>query len=459
MVRFAVLKFGGSNFKSVNDIKHVVSILSSLKEVSKDTRYIIVVSALYGITDKLVNALKNLQDLEVDDFLHELYEYHRNFLGSNDERLKSVIFSIEDFLRGAKLIGRVPDFVYDTVVSHGERCSAYVLSEIFRRNGLDFSLIDPKDFIVTDGKFGGATIILERTEENILTNMDKWQMNDVIVPGFYGASPNGDITILGRGGSDYTAAALGYCLRAEYVALFKDVPGFLTGDPRAVSRPFLVSALSYDEADELSYFGAKVLHYNAVDPLRLRDIPLYICDVTNGFNLNKCTRIVPEKTKVNYCVKSISSSRDIAIVQFKGRNLGRVPGVLGEIAKAVANMGINIKFVITSQTCISLIVSRNDGERVMKLAESLRLNEIEEVTFKHDKALIAVVGEGLLDHHGIASRIFKAVADARINVEMISAGASEVALYFIVPEEAEIEAVRRVHDEFWGGSEYDKNDR
>ncbi|ODN30486.1 aspartate kinase [Fervidobacterium thailandense] len=458
-MKFAILKFGGSNFKSVGDVQHVISILTSLKKSSQDMRYVVVVSALYGVTDKLVNALRNLRDIEINNFLDDLYKFHRNFLGNDDDKLRSIVFSIEGFLLGAQLIGRVPDFVYDTVVSHGERCSAYVLSEIFRKNGLDFSLMDPKDFIVTDGKFGGATIILERTEENILANVDKWISNDVIVPGFYGASPSGDITILGRGGSDYTATALGYCLRAEYVALFKDVPGFLTGDPRAVSCPSLVSTLSYDEADELSYFGAKVLHYNAVDPLRLRNIPLYICDVTNGFDLNRCTRIVPEKTKVDSCVKSISSSRDIAIVQFKGRNLGRVPGVLGEIARAVASAGINIKFVITSQTCISLIVSRKDGERVMKLAESLRLNEIEEVTFKHDKALIAVVGEGLLDHHGIASRIFKAVADGGINVEMISAGASEVSLYFIVPEEAEVEAVRRVHDEFWGGSQDGENDR
>lgn len=450
-MRFRVAKFGGSNLKTPDDLMKVAHIIETL--CTPDSRLVVVVSALHSVTDRLLDAINGIRTLDIGGFLTELYEMHARFLGRDDDELHALVFSLQETLQAVKLLGKTPDFARDAVVSHGERCSALLLSKVLNElpcaREVPFVLRWPERFIFTDGRFGNGTVILEKTRDAVLQEINSWEAANSVVPGFYGVSNSGDVVTLGRGGSDYTATALGYCLDAEFVVLFKDVHGFMTGDPRMTTSPRTVSALSYDEADELSYFGAKVLQNNAVEPLRLKSLPLYICNVENGFSESSCTKVVGEKFRTQSCIKSISSSRDIAVVQFKGRNLGRVPGVLGEISSAVAKRGINIKFVITSQTSICLVISKDDLEVTAGVAESLRLPEVEEIVFKTDKALVAVVGEGLLDSHGIASRIFKAVASGGVNVEMISAGASDVALYFIVQASDEQTAVRLVHDEFF----------
>ncbi len=456
-----VVKFGGSNFKNSQSYSEVIAKIREILEFEKEKTLVLVVSAVYGVTDRLVNAVNNFQNLDVRTFLHELYDLHASLLVMNNggnsheieeelRELENKVFELEKIFNAVKLLHKVPDFAKDLIISYGERLNAYVLQKLLQREGLDFELRMPEEWIITDGKFGNASVLLEPTKHLIEKRLDDWKNNHSIVPGFYGVSKDGDVTLLGRGGSDYTATVLAYALDANYVVLFKDVNGFLSGDPKIVENPILLEKLSYDELEELSYFGAKIVHSNAVEPLKNRSIPLYVCSFSGSFNLQKCTLVSNEKHRSERCVKSVSFTDDVAIVQFFGANLGRVPGVLGEISKSMAQFGLNIKFVITSQTAINLIVSKKDLPEVMRVAETLRLREIEKISYRTDKALVAVVGYGLLDTHGIAAKVFGALSKGEINVDMISAGASEVSMYFLVDAQKVKDAVRMVHTELFG---------
>lgn len=471
--RFQIIKIGGSILDSPESLVDISKIIVSLKnKIFKDHQLVIVVSALKGITNKLIEALKNITNLNIDSFLNDIHNYHLKFANFTEEDMyliKEEIYSLKNLLYASKMIGRVPDFVYDKVVSSGERWSAVIMEKLLLEYGMKFKIAYPENFLITDGRYGNSSVLLEKSKSALAESISEWQSGDFIVPGFYGKSvTNGDITILGRGGSDYTATSLGYCLDADSVILVKDVLGFLTGDPKITPNAKIVRMLNYEEADELSYFGSKVLHHSAVEPLRLKSIPLYICSIEDLKKLESYESLLDNRINFTVikdysegnelehirdytanCIKSVSMTNDIAIVQFKGHNFGRVPGILGEIASRVALSGVNIKFVITSQTSINLIISMSDLDKVLKLSESLKLKEIEEIKFKKDKVLIAVVGEGLLDAHGIASKIFGAVSRGGINVEMISAGASDVSIYFITDSKDGEKAFKLVHKEFF----------
>ncbi len=444
--RFLVLKFGGSNFKDFECYSEVKRKIGEVEEVFKDKHLVIVVSAAFGTTDKLLHALYNFRDQKVDSIIDEIYEFHLQVLNNRtDGYFESLFERIRELLTVVRILNKVPPFLKDEFLSHGEQINAYTLLKFIEDEDSRFELKDAGEWIITDGKFGNSTVLLEKTKEKIQSEINRWNGVHSIVPGFYGRSVEGDVTLLGRGGSDYTATTLGYSLDAEAVFLFKDVNGFLSCDPKVAESPYIVKSMSYDEADELSYFGAKVLQYNSIEPLRKSSIPLYVCSFDGVFDLNRCTRISDDKHVTESCVKSISYTDDVAVVQFKGRNLGRVPGVLGEISSKIAHGGVNIKFVITSQTSINLIVSKSALSDVLRIAETIRLDDIDEISYKIDKALIALVGHGMLDKHGIAAKVFSVLADNGINVEMISAGSNEVSFYLIIDRKDLEVSLRAIH--------------
>lgn len=440
-----VVKFGGSNLKSRNDLFKILEVARMYRQ-----NLIVVVSAAYGVTNQLIDAVSKIGELDVDGFLNSLYEKYRSFLGKDDEELKSRVFEIKNVLLGSKLLGEVPLQIQDFIVSHGERCSSLMLTKFFIENGFSCEEALPEQFgLITDGRFGNATVDLELSRENALKFFKKDK--NYVVPGFYGLH-DGRFTILGRGGSDYTATCLAYCLDAERVDLYKDVSGFMTCDPKHVESVKPVRHLSYDEAAELSYFGAKILHHATVEPLRKKGIPLYIFNINQFRSIDEPDTIITANgSTTEDIVKSISFTDDIAVVQFKGSNVGRVPGLLGQIASTFGSENINIKSVVTSQTSINVLISRQDLERSKKNVSKLSIPEVEQIDFKTNISLIATVGNGLLQKHGIAARIFSAVSKEQINVQMISAGASEVTMYFIVNITDRDKALRAIHREFFGG--------
>ncbi len=443
-MKSVVLKFGGSNLRSKSDLGKILSVVKMYQDP-----LIIVVSAAYGVTNQLIDLLRNPASIDVSKFLNQLYSTYKDFLANDDEDLRERVFSIENFLHAVKLMNKVPDFVYDLIVSHGERCSSLMLTKWLNRNGIEcYEGLPEKIGLVTDGKFKNASIDLEKSETNLKKLLEPGK--NYVIPGFYGIHED-HVTILGRGGSDYTATAIAYCVDAKRVDLYKDVPGFMTCDPKFVTGVKPVKSLNYDEAAELSYFGAKILHHASVDPLRKKSIPLYIFNIHNFVSIDQPDTIIwSNGTCTNRVVKSISFTDDIAVVQFKGTNVGRVPGILGQIASTFGNEGLNIKSVVTSQTSINLLISSQDIDKFKKASKRINISEIEEINYKTGISLIAVVGNGILQKYGIAARVFMAVSKKDINVEMISAGASDVTMYFIVNISDRTAALQAIHDEFFG---------
>ncbi len=446
-----VLKFGGSNLRRRSDLSTILEVIRMYNEP-----FVIVVSALNGVTNSLINAVKNIRTLDVDGFLSHLYSTYHDFLGEEFTPLKERVYQIRNMLIGTQLIGEVPDFVHDYVVSHGERCSSLLLTEYLNKMGLNFEEALPEQFgLVTDGKFNGASVDLTISERN-LKGYFKEDRN-YVVPGFYGMYEN-KVTILGRGGSDYSATCIAYCIDAKRVDLYKDVSGFMTSDPKIVSGVKSVEKLNYDEAAELSYFGAKILHHAAVDPVRKKKIPLYVYNINSFTSLeNPDTIISSDAFVTESIVKSISFTDDVAIIQFKGSNVGRVPGILGFIASTLGNEGVNIKSVVTAQTSINVLISSHDVERCQRITSRMKIAEVEDICYKTGISLIAAVGDGILKRHGVAARIFSAVSKQCVNVEMISAGASDVTTYFIVNSEDREKALKAIHEEFFGGDVFERH--
>lgn len=440
-----ILKFGGSSLTSRSDLSRILRVVESYNRP-----FIAVVSAASGVTNRIISALCNIQELNVDSFLKELYLTYKGLIGTDHEGLRDRVYQIKEMLMGAKLIGEAPDFIFDHIVSHGERCSSFATTCFFQEHGLECEEALPEDFgLVAKGRFGNATIDLKASERNLKSyfKADK----SYVVPGFY-AIDEGRIKLLGRGGSDYSATSIAYCLDAEHVALYKDVSGFMTCDPKHVANVKPVRDLNYDEAAELSYFGAKILHHAAVDPVRKKNIPLYIYNINSFSSIdNPDTVISTNSSSDGADIRSISFTDDISVIQFKGTNVGRVPGLLGQIASSFGSHGINIKSVVTSQTSINVLISRQDVPRCRKITDKMSISEVEYIRYKTDISLIAAVSDKLLKTHGIAARMFSAVSEEHINVEMISAGASEVTIYFIVKLRDRDRALKAIYREFFGG--------
>ncbi|MBK3517847.1 aspartate kinase [Carboxylicivirga marina] len=451
-----VAKFGGSNLKKKEDIQKLVRVIKTYNRPM-----VIVVSAFYGITNHLIQSMDEVKQDESNieklaRFLRELKEEAilENFDDKHwqDKTLNAVQSRIKElsrYLTGIHYIGDVPEFVEDVVLSYGERLSSLVLTNILQSNGIDAEEALPEQMpLVTDGEFGNATVDFEVSSANVQNYLSGNKV--YVVPGFYGVSLQGKVTLLGRGGSDYSAAALARCLNAESLDVWKDVDGFMSADPKLVDAPQRITHLSYAEAAELSYFGASILHPRTVEPLKEVGIPIHIGNI-DAFDGSVAPRTMVHgiETVSDCIVKSVTYSDDFCILKLRGAGVGLKKGILAKVTAALDKAGINIKSVVTSQIVINLLLSAKDIKRAYKIVEELELSAITELIASEQISTIAVVGEGLLDRPGVAGRLFMALAKREINVQMIVSGASAVASYFMVARDDRDGAIDAIHKEFF----------
>ncbi|TRX72296.1 aspartate kinase [Carboxylicivirga sp. M1479] len=451
-----VAKFGGSNLKKKEDIQKLVRVIKTY-----DRPMVIVVSAFYGITNHLIKSMEAVQEEEsnIEKLGHFLKELKKEAILENFEdkewqdktlcAVQSRIKELNRYLTGIHYIGDVPDFVGDVILSYGERLSSLVLTSILQSKSIDAEEVLPEQMpLVTDGEFGNATVNFDISTPNVQKRLAGNKI--YVVPGFYGVSEQGKITLLGRGGSDYSAAALARCLDAESLDVWKDVDGFLSADPKLVKTPQRVTHLSYAEAAELSYFGASILHPRTVEPLKEVGIPIHIGNIDAFTDSVKPRTVVHGKETVSECIiKSVTYSDDFCILKLRGAGVGVKKGVLAKVTVALDKAGINIKSVITSQIVINLLLAEKDIRRAYKIVEELELSSITELIASEQMSTIAVVGEGLLDAPGVSGRLFMSLAKRSINVEMIVSGASAVASYFMVSNKDRNAAIEAIHEEFF----------
>lgn len=456
IMKKVVAKFGGSNLKKKEDIQKLVNVIKAYNRPM-----VIVVSAFYGITNHLIKSMQEVKEDEsnieqLEHFLRKLKEEAilENFDDEEwqDKTLSAVQLRIKElsrYLTGIHYIGDVPEFVEDVILSYGERLSSLVLTHILQSKGIDAEEALPEQMpLITDGEFGNATVNFDISSANVKKRLSENKI--YIVPGFYGVSEENKVTLLGRGGSDYSAAAIARCLDAESLDVWKDVDGFMSADPKLVSSPKRITHLSYAEAAELSYFGASILHPRTVEPLKEADIPIHIgnIDAFNG-SIQPRTIVHSTQTVTDCIIKSVTYSDDFCILKLRGAGVGLKKGVLAKVTVALDRAGINIKSVITSQIVINLLLSAKDIKKAYQIVEELELSAITEIIASQQLSTIAVVGEGLLDKPGVAGRLFMSLAKKEINVQMIVSGASAVASYFMVSANDRDMAIDAIHEEFF----------
>lgn len=451
-----VVKFGGSNLRTQQDIEHVLSVIRKY-----DRPLVVVVSAFYGITNMLEEMLLKAQHdhSAIDESLDLLIARKRDTIfnlikskaiqDETRELLDTRIQSLKRYLKGVNYIGEIPPFVADIVMSFGERLSAAIMTALLQDRGADCEEVTPEDMqLITDGEFGNAEVNIPASNTAVRKRLagDK----TAVVPGFYGVSQEGRITLFGRGGSDYTAASIASCIGAESLDIWKDVDGFRTADPKLVAQTHGIHQLTYTEAAELAYFGAKILHPRTVEPLMAQRIPIRIFNIANtDFTDRPYTIISANGTRKKDIIKSVTYSDDFCILKLEGPGVGNKPGILAKVTREMDHKGINIKSVITSQTSINFLLGLKDLQPAFLAVTGLQLTAVRNIVTEDDLSVIAAVGEGLLEKHGIAVRMFGAVSRRGINMEIISVGASQVAAYFIVKRNDRDEAVRAIHAEFF----------
>ena len=451
-----IIKYGGSNLKEPDGIKKLHKIILSHKKP-----VVVVVSALFGVTDFLdtlpkkifnkKNEIKNAVQFLTDKHFN-IVQHNVNSLGYQKnirKHLNNRIKELENLLLGIFYIKEVPCFLKDMVLSFGERLSSLVISQVLQTNGIDCEEALPENIgLITDSEHGNASVEIFASQSEVKKSLSAEKT--FIVPGFYGISVEGKITLLGRGGTDYAAACIANCIDSPALEIWKDVKGFLSADPRYIKNTKRLERITYKEAAELAYFGAKILHPRTVEPLIDKNIPIKLFSTeSDTMNPEPLTVINASEEISKNVVKSISFSDDFCFLKLNGPGVGIKPGILARVTSTLNDAGINISSVITSQISINILLSSKDGETARQLVGQLELPFVKEIQLITNISLVAVVGHGMIDKYGVAAKIFTVLANKSINVLMSSMGASEVVTYLIIDKMNRNIAVKEIHKEFF----------
>ncbi len=452
-----VVKFGGSNLKSREDILKVINAIKNYREP-----IIIVVSALYGVTNRLIKSVTSVkQDKKaINVILKDLNNSHRriiekyikdkdireNTLSKLDQRIEK----LGKYLLGIHCLEDIPNCAEDMLLSYGERLSSLLLGSILKYMDIDCRELLPENIgLVTDGEYGNATIDLEQSKKNIRNIFSG--NTTYIIPGFYGISTEYRITTLGRGGSDYSASAIAYCVNASSVDIWKDVSGFLSADPDVVKHPVGIKELSYSEAAELSYFGAKIFHPLTFEPLLNNEIPVKIFDINNQKGKRSPLTVISSRSIIKRTVvKSVACIDNIGVIRLGNPGIGIKSNIISKAIDQIAELGVNIKTMISSMTSMNILVSKSDLNKCCGKIKSLKLPTIDTIECYDDSSLIALVGEGMDKRRGIAVRALRAVSEKKINIQLIASGTSRVAIYFLIDSSDRAKTIRAIHGEFFG---------
>jgi len=454
-----VMKFGGGCLKRPADVMRIARIVSR-----NPGPQAVVVSAVHGVTDRLERAVESAlgEDGKADPILDGFAEIHHAFARaaapdrtSESELLRRLDRGIRSVRNLCRRLPQAPDGAAQLVpriLSHGERSSAHLLSAALNGIGRRARAMESEEIgLLTDQNLFNATVQLKRSEEPLRRCLEAVISRGVIpvITGFYGHTEDGKISLLGRNGTDYSAAVIARALGADTLVLWKDVRGFMSADPALVPEARLLRRLTFREAAELSYFGAHVIHPRTLEPLAGRSTSITIRSVHRPRYGG--TRIWPAANGDIGLIKSVTYNRDICVLRVRGPGVGYQPGVISRIGRVLVREGINIYSILTAQTCINLLLHARDGDHALRALRVVRGGAVDGVDLRTDLALIAVVGEGILERQGLAAAVFTAVSRAKVNVEMISTGASPVASYFIVRRDDMIGAVQAIHQDLLSG--------
>jgi aspartokinase/homoserine dehydrogenase 1 len=457
-----ILKFGGSSVSTPERIRNVMEIVERAAKRNRN-RIAAVFSAFGGVTDQLAEmsrlaarheegyrkSFAALKERHADAVKRLIGEPRRD---AAIESVQKIFDELKDTVHGVYLVKECSLKTMDFILSFGERLSAFILCEALKDRGMEAEYCDSREFVKTDDQFGSARVDLDATTRNIRRRFKDGRAVRIIT-GFIGSTPDNETTTLGRGGSDYTASLFGAALGVSEIEIWTDVDGVMTADPRKVEKAFPIPALTYEEAMELSHFGAKVIYPPSIQPAMDANIPLRIL---NSFNPEFEGTVIGKKSPSSYLIRGISSIDDIALLLVEGGGMFGVVGFAGRLFGALAKNRINVILIsqASSEHSICLAVdpaSAKAAKRVIEeeFALEIGLKKIEPVAIEGHSSIIAVVGENMKHVPGISGRLFQSLGKNGVNVLAIAQGSSELNISVVVPKADEAKSLNALHDAFF----------
>ncbi len=458
-----VLKYGGTSISTAKKIKDTSKHINSL---SKKNQIVTVCSAISGITDDLISIPELIKKENKDkpkQITAKIISQHKKLAketitkSSNRKKLLQVLdddfTELNELIDGMVLIGEVTPRSRDYLLSFGERLSIKIVAHALMDLGKNSMAFTGKDAgILTDSNFGESKPLMDTTRLRVSKTLEPLLSKKIIpvIGGFAGADQHGSITTFGRGGSDYTATTIASCIKADEIWLMSDVDGLMTADPKIVKNAKVLKEVSYVEAIEMALFGAKQIHPRTFEPLLTKKIPMRIRNTFNTKNEGTLVIATPDAS-TKKTVKCVSSIRHNGLIDVRGGSMVGAPGTAGKIFTTLANAGVNVMMISQnpSESSISIVLKNTDLDKAVNALEIELLGKIiKKLEITPDVAIIALIGSGMRGTVGIASKVFGAVANKKINVAMITQGSSELNLAFIVKDSDSKSVVNALHDEF-----------
>ncbi|MEX2396229.1 MAG: aspartate kinase, partial [Balneolales bacterium] len=457
-----VMKFGGSSIASPERIKNVIKII---EDTSKNHNCrAVVVSAFQHITDQLITMALNAEKGD-DDYvllLQEIEKRHLNVIrelipvGGQSSVIASVklmLNDLEDVLQGIHLVKELTTRTLDFIQSFGERLSALIISHALNEYNVNSEYLDCRWLIKTNDSFGAAEVLNDATIKNIQDHFKKHTAVQ-LTTGFIASTVNNETSTLGRGGSDYTVALLGSALDVDEIEIWTDVDGVMSADPRMVKKAFSMAEVTYEEAMEMSHFGAKVIHPPTIQPAMSKGIPIHI---RNTFNPDfKGTKISKSGGDKKYAIKGLSSIDNVSLLGIQGSGLVGLEGVAQRIFGALAHGKINVILITqaSSEYSMSIAVLPKYAQKAKQLIDDelryeIQNQRIKPVFVENNLCILAIVGENMRQTPGISGKVFQALGKNGVNISAIAQGSSELNISVVLSSKDEKKALMSIHDAFF----------
>jgi bifunctional aspartokinase / homoserine dehydrogenase 1 len=458
-----VLKFGGSSVANAKNINSVVAIIQ--QAVKNDDKIVIVLSALGGITDGLLEAatFASNGDISYKEKLHLIEQRHLNTVkdlipidqqSSVLSMVKKRFNKIEDTCNGVFLLKELSLRTKDSIISNGELLSSQIFAAKLKSLGLNNTWKDARELIITDSQFGTANVDFISTNKNIQSFFFSPDTSIAIIPGFIASDKKGITTTLGRGGSDYTAAIIAAALDASVVEIWTDVSGMMTADPRLVSNAKIIQQISYQEAMELSHFGAKVIYPPTIQPVMNKRIPVWI---KNTFAPQDAGTLIENVSSKNGgSIRGISSINNLALLSLEGSGMIGIPGFSKRLFEALSNEKINVILITQSSSEHSICVGIEElnAEKAKEVVDKafayeIEIKKVEPLIVEKKLAIVALVGDNMKNHPGISGKMFGVLGRNGINIRAIAQGSSERNISAVIAIHDVKKAINVLHEEFF----------
>lgn len=456
-----VLKFGGTSVGSTQAIEQVCNIIAGYK---RKGRMAIVVSAMSGITDKLVSAgqLAGAAQESYRTILQEIEDKHLETIrglfpitaqSSLLSQVKKQLNQLESLCDGIFQVGELSKRSLDKLMCFGELLSSWLIAEKLKHMGLDAIWKDSRELISTDASFGHALVDFDTTDHQITHYFRHQATTFVILPGFIAATTDKETTTLGRGGSDYTAAIVAAAMDANVLEIWTDVSGMMTADPRLVPQAIAIPRISYEEAMELSHFGAKVIYPPTIQPVMNRRIPIWI---KNTFAPDDHGTLIQDNGDKPFPVTGISGIQKIALLTLEGSGMVGIPGFSKRLFDALLRERINVILITQSSSEHSITTGVHESDMLKakatidsEFAQEIHDKRIEPLLVEKDLAIVAVVGDNMKNHHGMSGKLFGALGRNAINVRAIAQGSTEKNISTVINKADVKKALNVIHEVFF----------